>query len=406
MSRGYVVYGTQPLDASWLTEHHLAHALAQRHDVLFVEPPVSPLTPLRAASPGGRAREVRQLLRRRPRVEGRLHALRPVALPPLSNARAREASAPLVRAQVRRAARAAGLDHPVALAAWGHAAALGGAGERLRLYLIKDWLQSRDGAALLGLDPAVVDAEVDAMCATADAICATSPALRRALAARGLDSVLLRHGFDAGSAARYDGAALPREYEGLPRPLLGFTGTVDARLDLELLGALADRFAGGTVVLVGPVSPRLGPAALDVLRRRPNVALLGPRPGPELAPYVSHLDCALLPYRSSEWLRHASPLKLWDYLYAGPPIVGSGCAALLEHSAPLVRFADSAPEFADAVQDALADPGTGRAQRRACALANTWEHRAHELDALVCEVGKKYESFSAPRPLIAQGLGN
>ena len=47
-----------------------------------------------------------------------------------------------------------------------------------------------------------------------------------------------------------------------------------------------------------------------------------------LPAYVRYLDCALLPYVDSEWTRYQSPLKLWEYLYSGAPIVGMGSAEL------------------------------------------------------------------------------
>jgi hypothetical protein len=146
---------------------------------------------------------------------------------------------------------------------------------------------------------------------------------------------------------------------------------------------LSEHFANGSIVLMGPVSERLEPTELDSLRSLPNVHFLPPCSRHELPAHVVHLDCALMPYRETEWLRYGAPLKLWDYFFAGPPIVGSGCAALLEHPPPLVHYAKGPDDFARGVATALSAPDIGRSERRQRALANTWSDRAEQLRTVI-----------------------
>lgn len=377
-ARGYVFYGSVPWAYLWLTEQNLAHALADRHKVLYVDPPMSPLTPFRYR---GRTSTPTRLRDVRVRREGPVTVVRPLSLPPVENARARRVSATFVRSQIRRAAAQLGLQRPVVVSArWGPG--LEGALETpLRVQLIMDWFEA--GADLLGRPRDEIAAETDAACATADMICATSRRIVRGLAERGHRAELLRHGFHADMTAAYD-ASEPPEYARLQRPIMGYTGTIDARLDFETLAALAER-TPGTIVLIGRVSPRLDPAALDALAERANVKLLGPRDRAELPPYIAHLDCALLPYLEDEWGRYGSPLKMWDYLYAGPPIVGSGYLELQDYPPPLVRYARGTDEFVAAVAEAVDSGADTREARRSYALQNTWDDRARELEALVAE---------------------
>jgi teichuronic acid biosynthesis glycosyltransferase TuaH len=375
----YVVFGTVPWDTPWLTEQNLAHALSRRRRVLYVDPPITPLTPIRYGVGARTLVEARRVLASGLREADGVHVLQPVTAPPLENPRVRAAAAPLVRAQVRRAAARLGMRQPVLLAARSATAYLGAVGERLSVYVVKDLVEA--GATLLGKDGSQVWAEQRRMLARVDVVCAVTRRLQETLAGRGVQAELLPHGFHAELAPLYDAAAAPPEYASLPRPLLGYTGRIDGRLDFEAIARLADRFPGGSVILLGPVSPRLGSAALEVASSRPNVHLLGGREREALPAYVKHLDCCLMPYRSDPWLHHASPLKLWDYLYAGPPVAGSGCAALRDH--PLVEYTPTPEDLPAVVEAALAsDPGS-RELRRAYALRNTWEHRASELDALL-----------------------
>jgi hypothetical protein len=375
----YVVFGTGGWDAPWLTEQNLAHALAAGSRVLYVEPPITPLTPLRYGVGRGTVAELRRVLGSGLRRTGRVHVLRPLTIPPREHQRVRTIGGPLVRAQVRTAVRRLGLERPVVIAARSVLPFLGAAGEHACVYLVKDLVEA--GGALIGKDGRAIANEQRRMCARADLVCVVTHRLQETFAARGIDATLLPHGFHAELAPAYDTARPPRDYGDLPQPRIGYAGRIDGRLDFAALAGVADRFPHGSIVLIGPVSPRLDQAELASLALRPNVHLLGPRARPELPAYLRYFDCSLMPYRESEWLTHASPLKLWDYLYAGPPLVGSGCLALRDY--PLVRFANPPATLADAVETALSQDGAGRAQRRAFALANSWDDRASMLDALV-----------------------
>lgn len=364
----YVLHGSVPWDYSWMVEHNLAHALAANHRVLYVDPPMSPLTRFRYGKRGTNAPRLDQ---RRLRPVDRLHAMRPLALPPLEGGAARRLSAPFVRRQIRRGASELGLERPVVLSArW--APGSDAVDACLHVHLVMDWQEA--GAELLGRSREQLAAELETACQTAGLVCATSRRIVDALAERGYQASLLRHGFPEELAPAYAGPA-PEEYAGLPRPLLGYTGSVDGRLDFELLARLGQV---GSVALIGPVSPRLAAEDRELLES-PGVHVLGPRARAELPAFVSHLDRCLLPYRPSEWLRYGSPVKMWEYFYAGPPIVGSGCLELQDYPPPLVHYAESHDEFVDAVRHA----GGGAEERREYALANSWAHRAAELDALV-----------------------
>lgn len=378
---GYVIYGCSAWNGPRNAEHNYTHALAARHPVLYVDPPLSPLTPLRYGFRLDSWRYASAVADRRLRTDGHVKVFSPLTLPPATHARMRQASRPLLRAQIAGAVRRAGLRRPVVVAFRGLAELAGVAQERLRVGVLMDHLPS--GAELLGQDAAEIEAEMWANCAAAELICTTSGAMKELLAGRGLESELLPFGFPADLAGAFDGAAEPAEYAALARPLLGYTGSIDDRLDFDLVLELADRFSHGSLVFVGAVSPRLSAPARRALAARANIHLLGPRTRAELPAYIRYLDVALMPYADSPWIRHASPMKVWEYLYAGPPIVGTGCPDLRRHRPPLVYYAERAGAALELVERALADPAAGREQRRQYALANTWQDRAAQLDAAV-----------------------
>ena len=108
---------------------------------------------------------------------------------------------------------------------------------------------------------------------------------------------------------------------GLPKPRLGLSGTLDARVDVALLEELMSRKPGWSLVLIGPARPRR--IDLTGLLALPNVYDLGKRPFAELPSLLNGMDVLLIPYRRSELTEFISPLKLYEYLANGAPIVGT-----------------------------------------------------------------------------------
>lgn len=379
--RSYVIYAPTPWDGARQAAHFLAEGLAQDHPVLYVDPPMSPLSPIRYGLTHDTRTQLRTVLDRRLRTHGRLRVFSPLVLPPIRNQRMYALSLPALRAQIAHAVARAGMEDPVVLGWQALTELTGVAGESLQVAFVMD--HPAAGASLMGLDPAESEAETAEICAAADLVCTTSRAVHGLLAERGCESELVPFGFSANVADLFDAAVRPHEYESLPRPLLGYTGGIDDRLDYDLVLRLADRFSEGSIVFVGPLSPRLSASARAALQARSNIHLLGPRSREQLPAYIRHLDVALMPYADILFTRYQAPIKLWEYLYAGPPIVGTGSIDLRSYPPPLVSFAENADDAPAMVEAALADPEAGREERRRFALANTWNDRAEQLDAVV-----------------------
>jgi glycosyltransferase involved in cell wall biosynthesis len=184
-------------------------------------------------------------------------------------------------------------------------------------------------------------------------------------------------------AAAADGAATAAETGELEPPVLGFAGNLDPlKVDFALLGEVAAAHPEWSVVLVGPVQP----GARDELRRLealPNVVWLGPRPYEQLPSFVAAFDVGLIPYAANRYTESCFPLKLYEYLAAGKPVVASGLPELAGMG-PDVALASDSSGFADAIVAALAlRSDEDRRRRMALAARNTWETRTERLLELV-----------------------
>jgi teichuronic acid biosynthesis glycosyltransferase TuaH len=129
----------------------------------------------------------------------------------------------------------------------------------------------------------------------------------------------------------------------------------------------------------------LGPVGTDVskIRRMTNVRLLGPRPYASVPSYLAAMDVGLIPFKQQPVTYHADPIKAYEYLAAGLPVVATDLPALrrLEH---VVRLADTPRAFETQIQAALNEGRDTRArERQAEAARHSWRSRFSTIDQLI-----------------------
>jgi glycosyltransferase involved in cell wall biosynthesis len=247
-------------------------------------------------------------------------------------------------------------------------------------------------AAFPGDDPGRIRAQEERLLKRADLVFAVSPGLCDRKRVFNPNVRLMRNGVDAVrfSAARSSGTAVPEDIASIKGPIVGcVTRVVPEFFDAGLLCEVFSQRPGWSLVVVGPVSGAqvAGGEALHDLQQLPNVHFLGSRQFERLPGYLKAMDVCLIPYRLTENKRLADPLKVYEYLAAGKPVV-SVPLDLADDVRPLVRTGRDAAAWVTAIDEALGErrPDLEDA-RQAVAFANTWDERVsristHILDAL------------------------
>jgi glycosyltransferase involved in cell wall biosynthesis len=189
------------------------------------------------------------------------------------------------------------------------------------------------------------------------------------------------------------------ELRSLPRPILGYFGVVDERLDYALIERLAERFPSGSVVFVGPTA-KVDPSELP---QRSNIHWLGQRSYQQLPAYVKGFDVCLMPFALNEATEFINPTKTLEYMAAGKPIVSTAVPDVVRNFVPIVRIAETEREFVDAVALALT-PEPGRIREGiARARAATWESTVAAMDGLIAQaihprqLGRESRVVTPPR---------
>lgn len=190
-------------------------------------------------------------------------------------------------------------------------------------------------------------------------------------------------GVDADHFARAhrDDTPIAPELERLPRPVLGYVGVIDERLDYELIGQLAERFAQGSLVFVGPLA-KVDPAELP---KHANIVWLGQRPYEALPEYVKGFDVCLMPFALNEATEYINPTKTLEYMAAGKPIVSTAVPDVVRNFTPIVRIARTIDEFMDAAGAAM-QPDPDRIEAGIVrARTATWESIVAAMDRLITD---------------------
>ncbi len=179
---------------------------------------------------------------------------------------------------------------------------------------------------------------------------------------------------------------VPGFMRSLSRPVITFTGAVsDYKLDFQMILDMARSHPDWSVLLIGPVGE--GDSSTDVseLARQPNIHLAGPKPYAELPACLAASDVCMIPYRLNDYTRGCFPLKFFEYMATGKPVVITALPALADfaHLAETVRHGDLAGAVSRAIEEDTPEKRNARIEAARC---NTWETRIDGILRLLREL--------------------
>lgn len=208
-----------------------------------------------------------------------------------------------------------------------------------------------------------------------DAIFTTSMANRDKFAATGKPCYLFYPAVDESFLGKPSRLPHKTTHES---PRIGYLGFIMDRTDLELVEFVAKQRPQWQILLAGPEYPE-GYLTKSNLMLLPNIQHLGAIL-PQHAPAFLHsLDVCLMPHRDNEYSRSMGPLKLYQYLASGRPIVSTNIAGL-ELVQDYISIANTQKEFLSFIESALdADTPELSLQRIKLATQNTWPVRIGEM---------------------------
>jgi len=233
---------------------------------------------------------------------------------------------------------------------------------------------------------ALIEFQEARLCRSVDQVFTTSPYLAQRLARYTNricyePNVADRDHFSAALTLRQNLklADLP-ELQGIPEPKIGFVGAISGyKLDFALIHAVAIRHPEWQFVFIGPHSEGEPSTNIKQLSGLSNVHWLGPKPYSQIPRFLAAFQCAWLPLQCNSYTKAMFPMKFFEYLFAGLPVVSTRINALLAFEDIACLCSPDPLEFSQQLQRVLAGGGPNLERRLSGIEGYTYESRTRRM---------------------------
>jgi hypothetical protein len=156
------------------------------------------------------------------------------------------------------------------------------------------------------------------------------------------------------------------------RPKIGFFGALYEWVDLDLLAESARALPDMDFLLIGP---RRRNVRLSKLENIPNIKIFPAVEFAKAPEVIAGFDVGLIPFKQDLIADCADPLKLYEYLALGKPVVSS---VSFDSEAPVFN-AVHIGDFVGKIKEAFAQRKESIALRRSFAEKYTWQRQADKM---------------------------
>ncbi len=225
-----------------------------------------------------------------------------------------------------------------------------------------------------GVAPRVVELE-KTLIEAADSVVVTSDFLAE-MVGRQRPVEAIRNAADVGYFSQQPASV----YSPAGRPVIGYYGAIAEWFDIDLVAQCARRHPAWQFVLIGTVEG----CDISAMAELPNVTFLGEKPYVELTHYLYAFDVCIIPFKLLDLTRATNPVKVYEYLCAGKPVVATDLPELRRLPPKLVEVTRTPSEFDKAIAACLRNKDAAAVRRRRLwSSRHTWEARARKLVGVV-----------------------
>jgi glycosyltransferase involved in cell wall biosynthesis len=184
--------------------------------------------------------------------------------------------------------------------------------------------------------------------------------------------------------ARAPGTKIPADIAPLKKPLLGYFGVIDERMDYDLLVKLAEANPDWSIAMVGPT------LKVHHFPNLPNLHWLGKKEYADLPAYCKAFDVCLMPFALNEATEFINPTKALEYMATGRPVVSSAVADVVTNFGSIVKIGRSHDEFISLCRESIERPDENAiAAGLKKAAENSWDSIVAQLEDHVANALKR-----------------
>ena len=171
------------------------------------------------------------------------------------------------------------------------------------------------------------------------------------------------------------------------RPIIGYYGAIAEWFDIDVVEYIAKQRPEWSIILIGHASGYYKKR----LKEYKNIHFLGEKLYTELPKYLYWFDVCLIPFKLNELTLSTNPIKFYEFISSGKPVVSSRLPELLPYS-DILYLSQSKEEFLKNITIALEENDQNLIKRRIeLARVNDWDHRFKDIYTYI---GSTYSSVS------------
>jgi teichuronic acid biosynthesis glycosyltransferase TuaH len=215
----------------------------------------------------------------------------------------------------------------------------------------------------------------------ADIVVSTAPSLRDNFIKKGIEKSYLVPNAANFKLFSTPGNEVPARLSAIKGKTIGYLGNIERRTDFILLENTMATLQDWELIMAGPVEKEYVP---ESILKHPRIHFTGPFSHTEAPAVVKKFDVAIIPFKCDEVSNGIYPLKLFEYLAAGKPVVTTNFnPEILEGLKDVVHVAKD-QSFAEGVLMEYATDSDEKTRKRVeVASAHTWEDRANQFGKLI-----------------------
>ncbi len=173
---------------------------------------------------------------------------------------------------------------------------------------------------------------------------------------------------------------LPSDIQLLKSPRIGFVGALYHWIDFAVFEKIASKYKESNIILIGPTN---SDEVYKLSKKYKNIHYLGPKHYDLIPDYIHSFDVCLNPFKKDNIGHFVNPLKLYEYLILGKPVISSRTKEM-ENFSDYVYLYDNYDEMYAFIANVFNENQESMKEKRiAYAKSNSWSAKVDKILELV-----------------------
>ncbi|MFI3226916.1 MAG: glycosyltransferase [Clostridia bacterium] len=249
-------------------------------------------------------------------------------------------------------------------------------------HLVYDCVDRHSGYVGM-INPQIVDNMEKDLAKKSSIVFSTAIGLHETLIKHNQNAYMIPNGcaYELFSKANSKDFAIPQELKDVRGKVFGFVGMLQECIAYDYIEELAKSRPQDTIIFIGRTLPGV---SIEHLKKYDNIIFRGLVPQAELPAYISRFDVCLNTFTSGMLSKDVSPLKFYEYLATGKPIVSTKEPLQVADFADCIYIAESKEEFLVQCQNALDEHGEEKIKTRMnCGKMCSWTERVKQMHKIL-----------------------